>query len=105
MATLHDLLAKMASHIGRARGIHVDLLAAEMGIPAREVRKLVVEARMQGHRVCGYPASGYFIAETAEELEETCRFLRARSMTSLVQEARLRRVALPDLLGQLHLPT
>ena len=43
--------------------------------------------------------------QTAEELESCCAFLRARAMHSLMIEARLRRLPLPDLLGQLKLPT
>jgi hypothetical protein len=35
----------------------------------------------------------------------TCNFLYDRAMTSLRQIATMRRVSLPDLRGQLHLPT
>ena len=60
---------------------------------------------MDGVAVCGTPETGYYIAATAAELDQTCAFLRSRAMRSLTLEARLRQIPLPDLLGQLHLRT
>lgn len=105
MANLHHLLTVLSQRIGRDRGISAQALANRLDCPERQVRQLVTEAREEGHAVCGTPAHGYFIAETAEELEETCAFLRNRSMHSLVLEARLRKIPLADLVGQLKLPT
>ncbi|MCZ7655553.1 MAG: hypothetical protein M5R42_16810 [Rhodocyclaceae bacterium] len=53
----------------------------------------------------GTPRDGYYIAASGEELEATCQFLRSRAMHSLVLESRLRNVPLPDLIGQMKLPT
>lgn len=92
-------------HIGRERGVTAAALAAALDCPERLVRELVTELRTDGLAVCGHPATGYFIAATREELEETCAFLRARAMHSLVLEAKLRGMPLADLVGQLHLPT
>lgn len=105
MATTHHLVAALASHIGRGRGITARHLAARLDIPERQVRHLVAEAREDGAAICGTPRDGYYIAATAEELEETCRFLRNRAMHSLTLESRLRKLPLADLLGQLKLPT
>src|SRR5688572_20112073 len=95
----------LQAHIGRERGITAAAIAAVLGCPERTVRELVTELRSDGRAVCGHPADGYFMAATREELEETCAFLRARAMHSLVLEAKLRRMPLADLVGQLHLPT
>lgn len=92
-------------HIGRERGITAAAIAARLDCPERTVRELVTELRTDGVAVCGHPADGYFIAATREELEETCAFLRARAMHSLVLEAKLRGMPLADLVGQLRLPT
>jgi biotin operon repressor len=92
-------------HIGRERGITAAAIAVALGCNEREVRKLVTELREDGMAVCGHPVSGYFIAATHEEIEETCAFLRSRAMHSLVLESKLRGMALADLLGQLRLPT
>ena len=77
----------------------------QLGCPARHVRSLVSELRLEGIAICGHPRTGYFIAATAEELLETCAFLRARAMHSLVLESRLRRIPLGELLGQMRVPT
>lgn len=100
-----QVLAALAHHVGRAQGVAAYLLAAAVGIPERRLRACISTLREEGVAVCGHPASGYFIARTAEELDESCRFLRARALHSLALEARLRKIPLPDLIGQLHLPT
>jgi len=105
MATTHQLLAALAGHIGRDKGITSAHLAALLDVPARRVRTMVSELRLEGEAVCGHPATGYFMAATAEEIEATCQFLRARAMHSLVLESRLRKLPLPDLVGQLKLRT
>jgi len=104
------LLAVLQRHIGRRNGATVTqleraLLDAGWIVTQRQIRKLVELLRLDGHHVCAHPRTGYYIAETAEELLETCSFLHARAMTSLVQVARMRGVSVPDLRGQLRLPT
>ncbi len=103
--TTHSLLTLLSHHIGRGNGVGVKQIAAELDIYPRQVRVLVSALRMDGHAVCGTPKDGYYIAETPEELEHTCQFLRGRAMHSLSLESKLRKIPLPDLLGQLHLPT
>lgn len=105
MKTCNELLSVLSSHIGRARGITAKGLADALQCPPRAVRYLVTELRDEGIAVCGHPGSGYFIAANAEELEETCQFLRSRAMHSLHLEAQLRKMPLPDLIGQMHLRT
>lgn len=107
-----QVLTELSHHIGRDNGIHVRELVRRITgqIEAfepleRKVREVVVELRMQGHHICAHPAHGYFMAVDAQELNETCHFLYERAMTSLSQVARMKQVSLPDLRGQLHLPT
>lgn len=106
------VLAELQHHIGKANGIHVrelvqritgELLDAE--VQQRRIRHIVTELRKEGHHVCATPAEGYYIAANADELNETCSFLYDRAMTSLTQVSRMKQIALPDLRGQLHLPT
>lgn len=103
--TKTDLHVVLERHVGRERGITAAALAQILGCPARTVRDLVTELRMDGRALCGHPASGYFYAATKEELEQTCAFLRSRAMHSLMLLAKLRGMPLADLVGQLHLPT
>lgn len=105
MANVNQLLQALTQHIGRERGITAQRLAGRLDVSARIVRNLVSEARLDGEAVCGTPRDGYYMAANADELEETCRFLRDRAMHSLTLESRMRRVPMPDLLGQLKLPT
>lgn len=92
-------------HSGHARGVNAEVLATKLSISSRMLRKLISDARTEGVAVVGTPESGYFIAQTPDELEQCCRFLRSRAMHSLAIEARLRKCALAELLGQLKVPT
>jgi methylphosphotriester-DNA--protein-cysteine methyltransferase len=110
--TADQLLAELLAHVGKDEGIHVrDLVARITGLtvnPAaqeRRVRTLITELRKAGHRICGKPESGYFMAATAEELQETCMYLRSRAISTLEIECRMRQVSMPDLLGQLKFST
>jgi len=105
MKSRHDLFSLLAVRVGAHNGVSVDALARQLASTPRHVRTLVSELRMDGIAVCGTPKSGYYIAATPEEMEETCLFLRNRAMHSLTLESRLRKIPMPDLLGQLHVPT
>ncbi len=70
----------------------------------RDLRLAIEALRCEGHRICATPETGYFMATTDAELDGTCGFLYTRAMTSLKQVAAMKRVALPDLRGQLRLP-
>ena len=107
MMQTHELLNLLQYHIGRSLGATVEALVKEYReryLPnkttARDVRAAVQELRSSGHHVCAHPRCGYFLAETPEELIETEQFLRARALASLQQVAAMRRVSLPDLIGQ-----
>ena len=99
------LLSTLSRQVGAEHGVSAAALAATHDCTQRAIRAAVSILREDGIAVCGHPSTGYYIAATAAELETTCAFLRARAMHSLVLEARLRKVPLPDLLGQLHLKT
>jgi len=103
--TKHDLFTELAVRVGAHNGVSVDTLAQKLATTPRHVRTLVSDLRMDGIAICGTPKSGYYIAATPEEMEETCQFLRNRAMHSLQLESRLRKIPMPDLLGQLHVPT
>lgn len=103
--TSDDLLTILSRHTGRDNGIAADTLAEMLGVASRQVRTLITALRSEGVAVCGTPETGYYIAANADELEETCQFLRHRAMHSLTLESRLRGIPMPDLLGQLHLTT
>ncbi|MBN8714402.1 MAG: hypothetical protein J0H50_10595 [Xanthomonadales bacterium] len=109
--TRDTLLAALRQHIGRRHGVTATALCRQvLGVPPttgdeRALRTLVVELRMAGHHVCAHPRDGYFLADSAEELEETCSFLKSRSMSGLQQISAMKRVSIPDLVGQMRLPS
>jgi len=105
MATSDQLLNLLSRHIGKGNGIGVRRLAVLADTTERNVRTLISGLRDEGHAICGTPKHGYYIAATPDELKDTCSFLRRRALHSLGLEAKLRNIPLPDLLGQLHLPT
>lgn len=103
-----QLLVILSGHIGKGNGISAKALSDRMGFidkSYRNVRMIISMLRDEGHAICGMPKDGYYIAATPDELKETCTFLRNRAMHSLRLEAKLMKIPLPDLLGQLHLPT
>ncbi len=114
--TRDTLVIALSRHIGAGAGVTISQLVDEVlwpvGVPAaeratieRQARELIVQLRLDGHHVCAHPSRGYFLAESPDELDQTCEFLYSRAMTSLKQVAAMKRVSLPDLRGQLHLPT
>ncbi len=109
--TRDSVLAELSRHIGKARGISCADLVREItwrqpdAAAMRRVRKIIEELRKEGQHVCGHPSSGYFIAENEDELNETCKFLADRALTSLTQAARMKKLAIPDIHGQLKLPS
>lgn len=104
------LLDVLSRHIGRRNGVTASALVDELrarGIDtnARDLRECVVSLRNDGYHVCAHPSDGYYLAENDEELNQTCLFLYDRAMTSLTQVSRMKGISLPDLRGQLKLPT
>ncbi|MGA0610535.1 HTH domain-containing protein [Caldimonas sp. KR1-144] len=99
----NQLLNLLSEHQGRNRGIAARDLAVKAGLSPRQVRKRISALRDEGIAICGKPATGYFVPVTPDELEESCEFLEHRALHSLRLLSRMKKVALPELLGQLRL--
>lgn len=97
------LLNILAFHQGRDHGIGATALAQVAGVTERKLRDLVSALREEGIAICATPETGYYMAVTPAELEESCKFLHQRAMRSLVLASRMQQISLPDLLGQLKL--
>ena len=110
MTNRSAVLNLLENHNGANNGMHMRDLAFRLYGPSasdfehRQVRKLIVALRCEGHPVCGRPDTGYFLAATPDELDTTCEFLIQRVMTTLEQIARMKGRSIPDLRGQLGLP-
>lgn len=104
MSTKTALLNALARHQGADSGISAKALAAELGMPPRQLRRLISLCRDEdGMAICGHPSTGYYMACTPAELEQTCAFLERRALHSLRKLSRMKKVSLPELLGQLKL--
>lgn len=109
--TRNAVLAALSHHIGKKHGVKADQLVYEIqrqqpdDSDLRQFRDVVIELRMEGCHICARPETGYYMAADAEELNETCMYLYNRAMTSLEQISAMKHIALPDLRGQLKLPT
>jgi hypothetical protein len=109
--TAEKVLAVLANHIGPTQGVHVNELVFELTSTAsnayleRQVRKVVTELRLRGQHICGAPSTGYYMAASDADLDSTCELLYERALTSLRQVAAMKRIAMPDLRGQMRLPT
>jgi hypothetical protein len=107
--TLDTVLHALQYRLGAANGITARDLAYQVTgrvSPAdqRRLRQVIEQLRRQGHPICAHPHTGYHLAANPSELEQTCEFLLHRAMCSLEQIGALKRVAIPDLRGQLGLP-
>lgn len=106
MATKHEVLAVLARHIGKGNGIRGEDLARAIGVPSREVRKHITNLVNDDQiGICGHPATGYYIASSKQEIDETVEFHRSRALHELKKASSLTGQPLADLVGQLHLKT
>lgn len=108
--TPESVLEALARRVGAANGASARQLASEIldrpAEPAdeRRLRDVIEHLRNEGHPVCATPEEGYHHAANADDLNRTCVYLTRRAITSLRQVAAMKRIALPDLYGQLGLP-
>lgn len=109
--TPSKVLNQLKQHnIGQANGIHVKALVSKVlqqpssAADERHVRHAVAVLRQQGEPICATPAHGYFYADCANDVDETCEFLYSRAMHSLTQISHLKKKSVPDLRGQLGMP-
>ena len=108
------LLATLSRHIGRSKAIGMAALYEEVFQKewqdkindTRKLRDLITELRREGVPICSVTTTaggGYYLASAGSELEAYCAKLRTQALRKLALEAKLRRMTLPELLGQLTL--
>ncbi len=108
------LLMELTKHIGKAKAVGMgELYEKVFGEPwshrindTRKLRRLITRARY-GDRpqpICSTPARnapGYYLAAAGSELEEYIGKLKATALKKLAMAAKLERVPLPEMLGQM----
>jgi hypothetical protein len=106
------VMMELARHIGRSNAIGMgELYQMIYGEPyenrindTRPLRKVITELRREGSPICSLCcalAPGYYLASVGSELNGYLERLRKQAIKKLSQEAKIRRVSLPALLGQL----
>jgi hypothetical protein len=109
------LLSELTHHVGRHNAIGMGELYelvfqdpwANRINDTRKLRTVITELRKQGVAICSYCSSssgGYYLASSgSSEMRDYLKRLRLRALKALVLEAKMRRIALPELLGQMQL--
>lgn len=98
------VLQVLQNHVGAANGTHEAELVAATMLNGRLCRKAIELLRLDGVRIGGRPSTGYFIAQTDDELADTFEFMTKRAITTFRQLAAMKRVGMAQLFGQMNLP-
>ena len=72
----------------------------------RMLRDMVDELQMEGVRICSKRSrvhGGYFLASSSSELADFCGAIEREALKKLAKAAALKKMALPELLGQMAL--
>jgi len=106
------LLMILSRHVGEEKAMDMgELYERVFGIPCshkinqtRRLRKLITDLRKKGTPIGSTPAQnggGYYIVRAGSELDAYCSRIRRRALNILDIEAKLRKLAMPELLGQM----
>jgi len=106
------LLRIMSRHVGAGRKIGMgELYQAVFGEgwqnrinDTRALRTLITELRHEGIPICSVAdrsGGGYYLASAGSEMNAYCERLRTTALKKLAMEAKIRRISLPQLLGQM----
>ena len=108
------LRGALMDHVGRSNAIGMgELFELVFGQPyehrinsTKQLRRLITKLRRQGVRICSVSATGgggYWLAAAGSELEDYTGRLKKQGLKKLAQAARLEKISLPDLLGQIRM--
>lgn len=106
--------ATLATHIGEPNAVGMgELHEAVFGSPwenrvndTRRLRKYITRLRREGVPICSVTSSdggGYYLPAGSSELVNYLRRSKIRALKILSRVAKIQKVSLPDLLGQMRL--
>lgn len=110
----HKLLAELSGRISEPNAISMTaLFEAVYERPwfdrvndTRDIRKLITVMRAEGVPICSTSAQnggGYFLAAAGSELANYLRKTERRALLILMRNAKIKKVSLPNYLGQIKL--
>ncbi|PKN35624.1 MAG: hypothetical protein CVU61_02040 [Deltaproteobacteria bacterium HGW-Deltaproteobacteria-19] len=108
------LLGKLTEHIGAHNAVGMaELYEAVFGRPwnhkindTRDLRHLVTILREEGVPICSVSSQsggGYYLAAAGSELTDYLRRGERRALSILSRNARIKKISLPNYLGQIKL--
>jgi hypothetical protein len=108
------ILQVLTRHIGRNNAISMGRLYrlafreefADVINDTRLMRSIITELRDAGNPICSTPAQsggGYYLSSAGSELKDYCVQQRKRALKILAREAVLRKITVPELLGQIQM--
>ena len=108
------LLIELSRHVGQEKAVdmgelHRRVFGENPGNKingTRALRTLITTLRKEGvpiGSVSSKTGGGYYICRAGSELDAFCKRLRRRALRALGMESKLRKVGLPELLGQMQL--
>jgi hypothetical protein len=108
------LLSVMTDHIGNFHAIGMAELFEEVTgevwehriNDTRVIRKLITDLRKEGRRICSTSrkdGGGYYLAAAGSELVDYLRKNKIRALKLLSMNAKIKRINLPNYLGQIKL--
>ncbi|HRT70735.1 MAG TPA: hypothetical protein P5308_05185 [Syntrophales bacterium] len=108
------IIATLAEHIGEPNAVGMgDLYESVFGVPwthrindTRKVRKYITHLRRDGVPICSTArkdGGGYYLPAGSSELVNYLRRSKVRALKILSRVAKIQRVSLPELLGQMRL--
>lgn len=108
------LLMVLSTHVGIEKAVDMgelyervfDETFANKINHTRRLRTIVTALRRKGipiGSVTSKNAGGYYLVRAGSELDEYCSRLRRAALNKLALEARLRKISMPELLGQMQL--
>jgi hypothetical protein len=109
------LLDALFDHVGKENAVGMDILyqkvfdkkALHKINDTKELRKLITAIRGQGRAiasVCSSNGGGYYVPRAGSELEDyLARMLHRPALRKLAMEAKIRKISLPKLIGQMSL--
>jgi hypothetical protein len=108
------LLSEMTSHIGEANAISMSALyTVAFDRPwndkinnTRPLRKLITTLREEGVPICSvstHTGGGYYLAAAGSELVQYLRRSERRALLILKRNAKIKKISLPNYLGQIKL--
>ena len=107
------LLSELTSHVGEANAIGMPALyQAVYGCTwsdrvndTRAIRRLITIMRMEGVPICSVSSApgGYYLAAAGSELNDYIRRYEGRALRILKTIAKMKKISLPNYLGQIKL--